>query len=85
MIRITFQGRVWGATLDTRSLNLLRLVRIDPRGDIDLTADFGDFKQGENGWLPAKFEVASPVGGWRTVARISKIESNPFLLERIFK
>ncbi len=85
VIRITFQGRVWGATLDTRSLNLLRLVRIDPRGDIDLTADFGDFKQGENGWLPAKFEVTSPVGGWRTIAKISKMEPNPFLLEKNFQ
>jgi hypothetical protein len=85
VIRITFHGRIWGATLDSQSLNLLRLVRIDPRGDIDLTADFGDFKQGENGWLPAKFEIASPVGGWRTIAKISKIEPNPFLVEKNFK
>ena len=85
VIRMTFQGRVWGATLDARSLNLVRLVRINHRGDIDLTADFGDFKQGENGWLPAKFEVASPVGGWRTIAKISKIEPNPFLLEKNFQ
>ncbi|MFH0957954.1 MAG: hypothetical protein V1897_04545 [Pseudomonadota bacterium] len=85
VIRMTFQGRVWGATLDTRTLNLIRLVRIDHRGDIDLTADFADFKQGENGWLPARFEVSSPVGGWRTIAKISKIEANPFLLEKNFQ
>lgn len=85
VIRITFQGRVWGATLESQSMNLIRLVRINPRGDIDLTADFGDFNQGEDGWLPRKFEVVSPVGGWRTVAKISKIEPNPFLVEKNFQ
>jgi len=85
VVRITFQGRVWGATLDSRSMNLHRLVRINPRGDIDLTADFGDFHQGDEGWLPHKFEVASPVGGWRTLAKISKIEINPFLVEKNFQ
>lgn len=85
VIRITFQGRVWGATLDSRNYNLTRLVRINPQGDIDLTADFGDFSQGDNGWLPRKFEVASPLGGWRTVAKISKIEPNPFLVEKNFQ
>ena len=85
VVRITFQGRVWGATLDTRNMNLLRLVRINPRGDIDLTADFGDFRQGDDGWLPHKFEVVSPVGGWRTLAKISKIEINPFLVEKNFQ
>jgi outer membrane lipoprotein-sorting protein len=85
VVRITFQGRVWGATLDSRNMNLLRLVRINPRGDIDLTADFGDFHQGADGWLPHKFEVVSPVGGWRTLAKISKIEINPFLVEKNFQ
>ncbi|MCX5872293.1 MAG: hypothetical protein NTY51_03530 [Deltaproteobacteria bacterium] len=85
VIRITFQGRVWGATLESQSMNLIRLVRINPRGDIDLTADFGDFKQGDDGWLPRKFEIVSPVGGWRTLAKISKIEPNPFLVEKNFQ
>ncbi|MDR3605617.1 MAG: hypothetical protein P4L38_13380 [Syntrophaceae bacterium] len=85
VVRITFQGRVWGATLNSRNMNLLRLVRINPRGDIDLTADFGDFHQGADGWLPHKFEIVSPVGGWRTLAKISKIEINPFLVEKNFQ
>ncbi len=85
VVRITFEGRVWGATLDSRTMNLLRLVRINPRGEIDLTADFGEFHQGDYSWLPHKFEVVSPVGGWRTLAKISKIEVNPFLVEKNFQ
>lgn len=85
VVRITFKGLVWGATLDCHTMNLLRLVRINQRGDIDLTADFGDFHQGEYGWLPHRFEVVSPIGGWRTLAKISKIEINPFLVEKNFE
>lgn len=85
VIRISFQGKVWGATLDPNNLHLLRLVRLNPKGDIDLTADFGDFKSGDDGWLPRKFEVQSINGKWKTVARISKIETNPFLVEKNFQ
>ena len=34
VIRISFQGRVWGATLDPQNLYLLRLVRLNPKGEI---------------------------------------------------
>ncbi len=85
VIRISFQGRVWGATLDPQNLYLLRLVRLNPKGDIDLTADFGDFKSGDDGWLPRKFEVQSISGKWKTIAKISKIETNPFLVEKNFQ
>lgn len=85
VIRISFQGRVWGATLDPQNLYLLRLVRLNPKGDIDLTADFGDFKSGDDGWLPRKFEIQSISGKWKTIAKISKIEANPFIVEKNFQ
>jgi len=85
VIRVTFHGRVWGATLEPQTLNLKRLVRLTPSGDVDLTADFGDFKTGEDGWLPRRFEVQSPKGGWKTVVVINRIESNPFLIEKNFQ
>lgn len=85
VIRISFQGRVWGATLDPQNLYLLRLVRLNPKGDIDLTADFGDFKSGDEGWLPRKFEIQSISGKWKTIAKISKIEANPFIVEKNFQ
>lgn len=84
VIRITYEGRVWGATLDPKTLHITRLVRLNPNGDVDLTADFGDFKTGNEGWLPRRFEVHSPAGGWRTSVRIEKIEPNPFLVEKNF-
>jgi outer membrane lipoprotein-sorting protein len=84
VIRITYEGRVWGATLDPKTLHITRLVRLNPNGDVDLTADFGDFKTGTEGWLPRRFEVQSPTGGWRTSVRIEKIEPNPFLVEKNF-
>jgi hypothetical protein len=85
VIRISFQGRVWGATLDPQTLYLKRLVRLSPAGEVDLTADFGDFKTGEDGWLPRRFEVQSPVAQWKTLVKIDRIESNPFLVEKNFK
>ncbi len=85
VIRVTSQGRVWGATLDPQTLFLKRLVRITPYGEVDLSADFGDFKEGEYGWLPRRFEVQSVVGGYRTIVRISKIEINPFVVEKNFQ
>jgi hypothetical protein len=85
VIRMSFLGRVWGATLDPHSLYLKRLVRLNPAGEVDLTADFADFASGEDGWLPRRFEIQSPVAQWKTVVKISKIESNPFLVEKNFK
>jgi hypothetical protein len=85
VIRLSFQGRVWGATLDPQKLLLTRLVRLSPDGDIDLTADFGDFQSGADGWLPRRFEIASPPGGWKTLVKINKVESNPFLVEKNFQ
>jgi outer membrane lipoprotein-sorting protein len=85
VVRVSFQGKVWGATLDPQTLYLKRLVRLSPSGDVDLTADFADFKTGDDGWMPRRFEVQSPVGQWKTVVKIDKIESNPFLVEKNFK
>jgi outer membrane lipoprotein-sorting protein len=84
VIRITYEGRVWGATLEPKTLHVMRLVRLNPSGDVDLTADFGDFKTDSEGWLPRRFDVQSPTGGWRTSVRIEKIEANPFLVEKNF-
>ncbi|MDQ7782600.1 MAG: hypothetical protein RDU20_06965 [Desulfomonilaceae bacterium] len=84
-IRLKFEGRIWGATLDPEKLLLKRLVRLGPDGRIDLTAEFGDFSSGDYGWLPRRFEVRSPTAGWRTIVRITKFETNPFLLEKHFK
>jgi outer membrane lipoprotein-sorting protein len=85
VIRLSFQGRVWGATLEPQKLLLTRLVRLSPDGDIDLTADFGDFQSGEDGWLPRRFEITSPSGGWKTLVKINKVEPNPFLVEKNFQ
>jgi outer membrane lipoprotein-sorting protein len=85
VIRVSFQGRVWGATFDPHTLYLKRLVRLSPAGEVDLTADFGDFKTGQNGWLPRRFEVQSPAGQWKTLVHIERIEANPFLVENNFK
>lgn len=85
VIRLSFQGRVWGATLEPQKLLLTRLVRLSPDGEIDLTADFGEFQAGEDGWLPRRFEITSPPGGWKTLVKINKVESNPFLVEKNFQ
>jgi hypothetical protein len=85
VIRCTFHGRVWAATLEPQSLNLKKLVRLNSAGETDLIADFGDFKSGDDGWLPRRFEVQSPKGGWKTAVIISKIEANPFLIEKNFQ
>lgn len=85
VIRFSFQGKVWGATFDPQSLFLKRLVRLSPKGDVELTADFGDFKTGEDAWLPRRFDLQSPAGAWRTSVHINKLERNPFLLEKNFQ
>jgi hypothetical protein len=72
------------AALDPGSLALKRLERVNP-GKIDLVADFGDFQTGDYGWLPRRFDVQSLKGGWRTQVKITKIELNPFLVEKNFK
>ncbi|MBM3301785.1 MAG: hypothetical protein FJY85_17770 [Deltaproteobacteria bacterium] len=85
MIRFTYQGRIWAATLDKEKWHLLRVIRLTTAGDIDLTADFGDFSSGEYGWLPRHFDVRSLTGDWRTVVRINSLETNPFLVEKNFQ
>ncbi|MBI5251227.1 MAG: hypothetical protein HY912_17195 [Desulfomonile tiedjei] len=85
VVRMSFQGRIWGATLEPQSLHLKRLVRINPTGEIDLTADFSEFKTGDDGWLPRRFEIQSVPGGWKTLVKISQLEQNPFLVEKNFK
>jgi len=85
VITVLCQGRTWEATLEPKNLLIKRLVRLGPRGQADLTADFGDFKTGDDGWLPRRFEIQSPKGRWRTTIRITKIEPNPFLIEKNFK
>ena len=78
------------ATLESPTSNastpdfLKRLVRLGPKGDVELTADFGDFKTGDDGWLPRRFELQSPAGAWRTSVQINKLERNPFLIEKNF-
>ena len=84
VIRLNFKGRVWRATLEPKKLLVKRLERIGPNS-VDLTADFADFTTGEYGWLPRRFEVQAPKEGWRTVVRITRIEVNPFLVEKNFK
>lgn len=84
VIRLNFKGNDWIATLDPKELLLRRLEKLSSR-NVELTADFGDFKTGEFGWLPKHFDVQSPTEGWRTLVRISKIEVNPFLVEKNFK
>ncbi|MGO9116883.1 MAG: LolA family protein [Desulfomonilaceae bacterium] len=85
VIRVSFQGKVWGATFDPQTLYLKRLVRLSPKGDVELTADFSDFKTGEDAWLPRRFDLQSPAGAWRTSVHINKLERNPFLIEKNFK
>jgi outer membrane lipoprotein-sorting protein len=84
VIRMTYEGKVWVATLEPKTLLVRRLVRLSPNGEVDLSADFGDFKTGEDGWLPRRFDVQCKNGGWRTSVRIEKIETNPFLVEKNF-
>lgn len=85
VLRMSFQGRIWAATLDPQNLYLKRLVRITPAGEIDLTADFSEFKTGDDGWLPRRFEIQSVPGGWKTLVKINQFEQNPFLVEKNFK
>jgi outer membrane lipoprotein-sorting protein len=84
VLRISYEGRVWAVTLEPETLFLKRLVRINPAGEVDLTADFGGFKTGPDAWLPRQFEIQSPAGRWRTTVRIDKMEFNPFLVEKNF-
>jgi hypothetical protein len=84
VIRMSFQGRIWGATLEPETLLLKRLVRLNPAGEVDLTADFTDFTSGEAGWLPRHFQVQSPSAQWKTEGKIREIQANPFLVEDNF-
>jgi len=85
VMRMLFQGKVWGATFEPQNLYLRKLVRLSPGGEVDLIAEFADFKSGDYGWLPHRFEVRSPLGKWKTLVRIEKIETNPFLVEKNFQ
>ena len=84
VVRLNIKGSDWNATLDPKELLLRRLEKLNSKS-VELTADFGDFKTGQFGWLPKRFDVKSPSGGWRTLVTISKIEVNPFLIEKNFK
>jgi len=85
VINVTYEGRNWEATLESGNYLLKRLVRFDNHNQADLYADFGEYKTGEDGWLPRRFDVASPKGQWRTHVQITKIEPNPYLVEKNFK
>jgi len=85
VINVTYGGRNWEATLESGNFLLKRLVRFDQRNEADLYADFGDYKTGDDGWLPRRFDVRSPKGHWRTHVQMTKIEANPFLVEKNFK
>jgi outer membrane lipoprotein-sorting protein len=85
VMRMSFRGKVWAATLEPQTLHLKRLVRLNPSGEIDLTADFSEFKAGAEGWLPTRFDVQSAQAGWKTLVRIGQLEPNPFLVEKNFK
>lgn len=85
VMRMSFRGKVWAATLEPQTLHLKRLVRLNPSGEIDLTADFSEFKAGAEGWLPKRFDVQSTSAGWKTLVRIGQLEPNPFLVEKNFK
>lgn len=84
VILFTFKDRIWRAALDTETLRVRRLERLGSTA-VDLKADFGDFKSGEHGWLPHRYDLQAPRAGWRTVVRIRKITFNPFLVEKNFK
>ena len=84
VIMFTFKDRIWRAVLETEKLRLRSLERLGSTA-VDLTADFGDFKSGEHGWLPHRYDVKAPRAGWRTVVRIRKIKFNPFLVEKNFQ
>ncbi len=84
VIKLTFRGQKWEATLDTEKLLVRRLVRLS-RDVPDLTADFGDFGSGDLGWLPKSFRLRSRSGGWRTTVKMQGIKVNPFLVEKNFK
>lgn len=84
VIKLNFRGNDWQVTLDTKELLLKRIERLGSNSAV-LTADFADFKTGDYGWLPRRFDVQSRGGGWRTLVKIDKIEVNPFLVEKNFK
>jgi hypothetical protein len=84
VVTMNFNGRDWRATLEKGKLHLLRLEKLRS-GEVELTAEFGDFKEGEYGWLPRRFDIQAPAAGWRTVVSISKMEINPFLVEKNFQ
>ena len=84
VVTLRFKRDLWKATLEGNKLLLKRLEKIVGK-KVELTADFGSFSDGKYGWLPKRFDVRCPSAGWRTVVTISKMEINPFLIEKNFK
>lgn len=84
VIGLNFNGHSWRVTLDANKLLLIRVEKVGPQS-VELTSDFGDYTEGDYGWLPRRFDVRSAPGGWRTLVKISKIEINPFLVEKNFE
>ena len=72
VIRLNFKGSEWKVTLDTKELLLKRIERLGSNSAVVLTADFADFKTGDYGWLPRRFDVQSPGGGWRTLVKSTR-------------
>ncbi len=83
VLRLLSEGETWLATVDARKLLVNRLERVGRSGP-DLVAEFGDFNTGAHGWLPRRFKVVAKTGGWQTLVKMSKIEANPFLVEKNF-
>ncbi len=84
VLALKFNGNSWRATLEPKTLLLTRLEKMGSKS-VEITSDFAEFTEGEYGWLPRRFDIRSPAGGWRTQVRINKIEINPFLVEKNFE
>ena len=84
VVKLSFGGAIWNATLTTDKLLVTRLVRVGSRGP-ELSADFAGFKDGEHGWIPRAFQVHSPLGDWTTTVTIRQLEVNPFVVEKNFQ
>lgn len=84
VLGLNYGGHNWRVTLDAQNLLLVRIEKMGLRS-VELIADFGDYGEGEYGWLPRRFDVRSTQGAWRTLVKISKIEINPFLVQKNFE
>jgi hypothetical protein len=84
VLGLSYNGHNWRVTLDAKKLLLIRIEKVGPRS-VELTSDFGDYGEGDYGWLPRRFDIRSAQSGWRTLVKISKIEINPFLVQKNFE